>query len=117
MKKRIFLIVCLLLIAVCGIVSWQNKRAEERRLGGMHELQHVLAYAEDKGEAYAADMLDYLIVKSYTKTELHKKWGTPAEIMPDVNKDQWELSEETLLAIEYDTNEEVKKIEVLPKQP
>ncbi len=117
MKKRVFLIACLLVLVALGIVFWQNRGTDEKNPASIHELWHVLAYAEDKGEDYAADMLDYLIVRSYTKTDLHKKWGPPTKIVADSNEDIWQLSEEYSLVIEYDIDDEVKRIEILPEQP
>lgn len=117
MKKRVLLIACALIIVALGLIIWQNRGTGEKNPASIHELWHIQAYAEDKGEDYAADMLDYLIVRSYKKTDLRKKWGTPTEIDAASNKDIWQLSEEYRLVIEYDINDEVKRIEVLPEQP
>lgn len=91
---------------------WQNRGTGEKNPASIHELWHVLAFAENKGEDYAADMLDYLILRNYTKTDLRNKWGTPTEMV-----DIWKLSEEYDLVIEYDINDEVKRVEVLQRQP
>lgn len=107
---------CGLVIVALGIIFLQNRGTGEKNPASIHELWHVLAFAEDKGEDYAADILDYLILRSYTKTDLHKKWGSPTEIIEDSDEDIWQLSDRYCLVIEYDTNEEVKKIEVLPTQ-
>ena len=113
MKKWVLLVVCGLAIVTLGIIFWQNRGTGEKNPASIHELWHVLAFAEDKGEDYAADVLDYLIVRSYTKTDLHKKWGPPTEMVADNNEDIWKLSEEYDLVIEYDINDEVKRIVVL----
>ncbi len=117
MKKRVLLVMCVLIIVALGIVFWQSRGTGEKNPASIHELWHILVYAEDKGEDYAADMLDYLIVGSYTKTDLHKKWGMPTESVVDSNEDIWQLSLEYRLVIEYDINDEVRRIEVLHEQP
>lgn len=81
-------------------------------LDSIHELEHILTFAEQKGPDYAADQLLYLDTYSYIKDDLHQKWGVPDESGADSHEDIWVLSDEYQLVIKYDADEEVEKITV-----
>lgn len=119
MKKRVLVAAGAIVILILGIVIWnhiQTNKETESKMASIHELSDVLRYVEQKGTDYAADRLDYLITYSYTKDDLLKKWGTPNDSVADDEADVWKLSDENQLAVYYDTDGEVVKIEVHSSQ-
>lgn len=112
MKKRLLIVVGAIIMLLLGVVIWKCAHTDAKNPGSIHELDHVLTFAEQKGADYAADQLNYLIVYSYTKHDLHEKWGTPSETIADANEDVWQLSEEYQLVMNYDTEDQVRKIEI-----
>jgi len=111
MKTHRRLIVAgLIVVLILAFVIWKNSNPNNRQI---HTLDSVLVYIERKGTDYAEDRLDYLIVNSYRKDELHKVWGTPNEKILNADADMWVLSENRQLVVYYDDNEEVAKIDIL----
>ena len=92
--------------------SYMNVPSEITDLDSIHELHHVLTFAEQKGSDYAADVLLYLETYSYTNDDLHQKWGVPNENIADTNEDIWLLSDEYQIVIKYDEDDIVEKIVV-----
>ena len=112
MKKRWFIVICVVAVCLFSVIAWKSANTETKNSDNIHELDHVLTFAEQKGTSYAADQLDYLIVYSYTKADIQEKWGMPDNIATSKDKNIWQLSDEYQLIISYDTGEQVTKIEV-----
>ena len=55
----------------------------------------------------------YLHTRSYTKDDLHLKWGEPNKSNADPNEDIWLLSDKYQLLIGYGDREDVRSIRVL----
>lgn len=109
-------IVLLLLVMSVVILFWKHTQSDAQNLASIHELQHILTFVEQKGEDYAVDEWDYLVVYRYCKDDLHKKWGSPNESVEELKEDIWELAEGYRLVVNYDADGHVKKIEVQPLQ-
>ena len=101
-----------MLLAFGIVVQYYNHANTEKLLASIHDLDHVLTFAEQKGPDYAADVLRYLDTYSYTKDDLRLKWGDPTESLSDSNEDIWLLSDEYQLVIKYDSDEDVERITV-----
>ena len=112
MKKQRLIIASLIILLVWGVVFLIHTQENIKKMASIHELHQVLTYTEQKGADYAVDRLDYLIVYSYTKDDLLQKWGMPNESTADTEADVWLLSNKNQLAVYYDTDGEVRKIEV-----
>ena len=96
-KKRVVLagVAAILALGIVLCITVQYKRQENttKMLASIHELDDVLSFAEHKGADYAADELLYLHTRSYTKDDLHLKWGEPNKSNADPNEDIWLLSD------------------------
>jgi len=100
-------------IALCIAAQYKRQANTTKMLASIHELDDVLCFAEHKGPDYAADELIYLHTRSYTKDDLHLKWGEPNKSNADSNEDIWLLSDEYQLVIGYGDREDVWSIRVL----
>jgi len=109
-RTQTWIILGLMAASILIFVIWKSCNPSDRQI---HTLDAVLVYAEQKGPDYAADRLDYLIVNSYRKDELHKSWGAPTEKILNADADLWILSADRQLAVYYDNNGEVTKIDIL----
>ena len=116
-KKRLVLVgvaaLLILGIALCIVTRYNRQVNTTKMLASIHELDDVLTFAEHKGCDYAADELLYLHTRSYTKDDLHLKWGEPNKCNTDPNEDIWLLSDEYQLVIGYGDREDVWNISVL----
>lgn len=116
-KKRLVLVgvaaILALGIALCIAAQYKRQENTTKMLASIHELDDVLNFAEHKGTDYAADELLYLHTRSYTKDDLHLKWGEPNKSNADSNEDIWLLSDEYQLVIGYGNREAVWSIRVL----
>ena len=86
-KKRLVLAgiaaIIALGITLCIAVQYKHQENTTKMLASIHELADVLNFAEHKGADYAADELLYLHTRSYTKDDLHLKWGEPNKCNTD----------------------------------
>ena len=114
MKKRLLLVAGIILIIVLGGIIWKDTQEKNRETNLLHDLQHILTFAEQKGADYATDELLYLVTYSYKKDSLHKEWEEPSESVETANEDIWKLSDSFQLVIGYDRNEQVEKVMVVP---
>ena len=110
MKKIIAVVaVVLLVVIIFGVVDHMEK--DRHRMAEIHELSHILTYAEQKGTDYAADRMEHLLLYRYTRDELREKWGKPIENTED-SVDVWQLSGKYRLIVQYQANDEAERITV-----
>lgn len=110
MKKWMIIIAVVLLVVILfGVVDHMEK--DRQRMAEIHEMSHVLTYAEQKGTDYAADRMEHLVLYRYTRDELREKWGKPMENTED-SVDVWQLSGEYRLIVQYRANDEAERITV-----
>lgn len=118
MKKRLLTAAGVAIVLLFCIACWKEAQPDPKHPATIHDLASVLIFAEQKGDDYAADVLDYLITNCRTKEDLHERWGTPYARSSDGLKDIWHLSDKHELTITYDTDpdKEVVLIEVRSEQ-
>lgn len=103
------LIIIIVFVTVVVLVAVNSNKKE------IHSLDSISAYVEQEGDIYTEDRLVYLITQGYKKDELYKAWGMPTDkiLNDNTDADVWILSDKQQLAIYYDKNKEVTKIEIL----
>ena len=116
MKRRLWIAAGILLIIALavGIGFWKEAQTIKWQTAHMHELSHILIFAEDKGADRATDALVLDGVERFSRKSLYKKWGNPDESAEDAKEDIWILSDRFRLVVTYDDQDRVEHVRVVP---
>ena len=114
--KRLLWIMAGIILAIalaCGIDFWREAQVIKWQTDHMHELQHILIFAENKGTDWATDELMISGVDGFRKESLYKKWGEPTGSTETANEDIWILSNQFQLIVDYDEHEQIESVKVV----
>ena len=116
--RRLLCIPAAILLAIaltCGIGLWLEAREIEWQTNHLHELPHILTFAENKGADWATDELMADGVERFSKKSLYKKWGEPTESAEIPNEDVWSLSDQFQLIVQYNEHDQIERVTVVPR--
>ena len=116
MKRRLWIAAAGIIFVIalaCGIELWRENRTIKWQTDRIHELQHILTFAENKGADWATDELMMDHIDTFSKKSLYQKWGEPTGNAEAEDEDIWILSDQFQLVVDYDHRDRIECVKVV----